>query len=384
MTKRVNVNPAMLRWAAERAGLGDGQLATWPKWRAWFDGAAQPTVQQARAFAKRTHIPFGVLLLDEPPEVDLPVADFRAGRGLSCRVSPQLLDTVYACQRGQDWYVDYARDEGAEPLGFPGSAGKGIGETAAAIATTLQFTVSARRRGKLRDATTALCYVADRFEKLGGLAMFNSVVGNNTHRTLSLEEVRGLSLNSDIAPLIFVNSADTKAGQLFSFFHECAHIWRGDSGVSVDISPDSRAGGGVEAWCNKVAAEVLVPADDLRAEGVRASALAEDAECLARERYLCSTLVVILAAKSAGLVDAERADRVFSSESARLAALASQAGKDGGDFYRLLPTRIGRTAYEAILRQVRGRATSYTEAMSLLDVRLGTLDRLLGRNESAA
>lgn len=152
----------------------------------------------------------------------------------------------------------------------------------------------------------------------------------------------------------------------------------------MDISPDSRAGGGVEAWCNKVAAEVLVPADDLRAEGVRASALAEDAECLARERYLCSTLVVILAVKSAGLVDAERADRVFSSESARLAALASQAGKDCGDFYRLLPTRIGRTAYEAILRQVRGRATSYTEAMSLLDVRLGTLDRLLGRNESAA
>ncbi len=105
---------------------------------------------------------------------------------------------------------------------------------------------------------------------------------------------------------------------------------------------------------------------------------------MARERYLCSPLVVILAAKAAGLVDAERADRVFSRESARLAALAAKTGKGGGDFYRTLPARIGRTAYEAILRQVRGGVTSYTEAMSLLDVRLGTLDRLLDRNENAA
>lgn len=59
VSDRVDVNPYVLEWAAERAGL-DAETAerVWVKWRAWLEGDVKPTVRQAREFARRTHVPF--------------------------------------------------------------------------------------------------------------------------------------------------------------------------------------------------------------------------------------------------------------------------------------------------------------------------------------
>lgn len=94
----------------------------------------------------------------------------------------------------------------------------------------------------------------------------------------------GWACFSRIVPLIFVNTADTKTGQVFSFLHECAHIWRGESGVSPDSVPGARAGVARERWCNQVAARVLVPPEDLAEQEVGAESLLDDAQRLA-ERY---------------------------------------------------------------------------------------------------
>lgn len=386
---RADVNPQVLRWAAERAGL-DSETAerTWPKWRAWLEGEAKPTVKQARDLAKRTHVPFGFLLLDEPPVLELPVTDFRAGHGAPEHVRPELLDTVYHCQRVQDWYIDYAEREGAEPLDFPGSARDwGVEETAATIRHALDFTVERRAGfGGGSGTARALTHLVDRFEGLGGLVMRNSVVGNDTHRKLSVDEFRGLSLFDETAPLIFVNTADTKAGQVFSFLHECAHIWRGESGVSADSVPGARAGTGPERWCNSVAAQVLVPPEDLHRQPVRVESLVEDAQRLAG-RYCCSELLVLLAVKDAGMVDADLVEDVFRRESRRLAALAAQAAQaktqGGENFHLTVPVRVGKTALAAILSDVLTGGTSYTETMSLTNLKIGSLDAQLARRGAA-
>ena len=65
---RVEVNPVLLRWARDRAGLEADEVARrFPRFAAWERQTARPTLKQLEQFAKATHTPIGFLFLPEPP-----------------------------------------------------------------------------------------------------------------------------------------------------------------------------------------------------------------------------------------------------------------------------------------------------------------------------
>ena len=254
----------MLRWACERAGYDVADLAErMPKLRAWVRRERQPTLKQLEKLAKVTHTPLGYLLLPEPPEERLPVPDYRTVTGVRRdRPSPDLLDTLYTMIRWQDWLRESLVENDAEPLAFVGSARladdpDAVGqEMRRALGLDLGWAAGVRT---WQDAVTELRRT---IEQLGVMAVINGVVGNNTHRQLSVQEIRGFELTDPYAPLIFVNGADAKSAQMSTLAHELAHIWLGTEGLSgfESLLP---GGTDVEDWCN-AAAELLVPVGELR------------------------------------------------------------------------------------------------------------------------
>lgn len=266
----MNTVPAsipVLRWAADRACLSDAILEKrFRKWPLWLTGEAQPTLKQLENFARLTHTPIGYFFLPEPPELELPVPvpDFRTLRDEAMlEPSSALLDTLYLCQQRQEWFRDYARMHGLPRLTFVGSVT--LADQAEDVAEAMRQSLSlsiAERKG-LPTWMDALRQLIAKAEEAGVLVMASSIVGSNSHRKLNVDEFRGFALADDLAPLVFLNGADSKAAQMFTLAHELAHIWQGESGVS-----DPEAGNipeqGIEKWCNQVAAELLMPLDELR------------------------------------------------------------------------------------------------------------------------
>ena len=376
---RVPVSPKLLRWARERSGLAQDDLTTrFRKLPEWENGETRPTLKQVEALARAVHVPVGYLFLAEPPEELVPIPDFRTFGGQPVtRPSPNLLDTIYICQERQSWYREFARVTHQPGLGFVGSATVEMPpETVASrMREMLDFDLTARR--DCSTWTEALRQFIRQADDAGVLVMVNGVVMSNTHRRLDPAEFRGFALSDPLAPLIFVNGADTKAAQMFTLAHELAHLWLGDSALS-NIGAAPRPGfRREEVWCNAVAAELLVPLAVLQAELRRDEALPDAVARLARE-FKVSSLVILRRLLDAGWLDRARFDVAWAEEIGRLRTL-TQGGSGGGDFYRATLSRVSRRFARALVVSTLEGQTLYRDAFRMLGVSRTETFNKLGR-----
>jgi Zn-dependent peptidase ImmA (M78 family)/transcriptional regulator with XRE-family HTH domain len=362
----------MLQWARERAHLAQADLTQrFGKLPAWEAGEVQPTFKQLESFAKATEVPFGYLFLPEPPEEPLPVPDFRtlANREPGT-ISPDLRDTLYIMQRRQAWLHDERREQGFEPLPFVGTAR--LADNPAATGREMRRMVGLND-GWAADVHTwqdAVGRLRQSIEDFGVMAVINGVVGNNTHRKLDVEEFRGFALSDDLAPLIFVNGADAKSAQMFTLAHELAHIWLGEMGEGLSgfdqLFPD---GGEVETFCDRAAAEFLVPAREMQAAWPDVKREGSPFELLAR-RFKVSPIVIGRRAMDLRFVDRETFFEFYRDYIQREHKARQQTG--GGDFFRNQNSRVGRLFTTEVVRAAREGRIGYKQAYELTGLRGST------------
>lgn len=362
---RVDVIPERLRWARDRAGLDAERLTQrFPKYPEWESGATKPTLKQLEAVAKATHAPIGMFFVSAPWDEPIPIPDFRVmGNRPISRPSVDLLDTVYLCQQRQEWYRDFARLERIDPPALVriATTGSDVETIARTMREALGFDVG--QRSRLSTWEEALRIFVAQVDACGILVMVNGVVGNNTGRRLDPTEFRGFALADDVAPLVFVNGADTKAAQMFTLAHELAHICLGETALS-DIEAAIRPSHSIERWCDRVAAELLVPhamlADQFRA-GVD---LSTEVNRLARH-FKVSTLVVLRRIFDLGALDREAFETAYRDELGHLATVSSS----GGNFHPTLKLRVGRRFGKALVDSTLAGRTSFTESFRLLGIK---------------
>jgi Zn-dependent peptidase ImmA (M78 family) len=345
-----------------------------PKLELWERQQAAPTLKQLEGFAKAACVPIGYLFLPKPPVEQIPIPDLRTvGSRKLDQPSPDLLDTIYICQRRQAWYREFARSAGEEPYGFVGSVvlDSPIDRTADEMRRALGFDLEARRR--CPTWTDALRHFIEQADAMGVLVMCSGVVLNNNRRKLDPDEFRGFAIADDLAPLVFVNGADTKAAQMFTLAHELAHLWLGESALS-DVSPASSPPPGVERWCNQVAAEFLVPLRMLQNDLAGSNPL-QEVNLLAK-RFKVSTLVILRRIFDAGRISQVSFQRAYDDELARLRA---RPAAGGGDFYLSQTARLSKRFARAIVGSTLEGQTLFRDAFGLLGISKETTFREFGR-----
>ncbi len=375
---RVDVSPEMLRWACERAGCDVRDLAArFPQLPAWERREKQPTFRQLEAFAKATRTPFGFLFLPVPPEERLPIPDLRTVKHGPLLPSPDLLDTIYAMQRRQDWLREERLECDAGPLEFVGSAR--LSDDPSAVGQEMRRIVGLDEGWASAVSTweDAVSELRRRIEQLGVMAVINGVVGNNTHRKLDVEEFRGFALTDPYAPLIFVNGADAKSAQMFTLAHELAHVWLGPEGEGISgfegIFPGNDR---IEKFCDQAAAEFLVPARELKERWREVKGTPDPFERVARY-FKVSPIVAGRRAMDLRLVNRETFFDFYDAYTKRERQRAKAA--DGGDFYNNQNTRVGAAFATSVIRAAMGGRLSFKEAYDLTGLRGGAFQEYAKR-----
>lgn len=252
------INGETLKAARERSGLEASTVAqkvgvAIDKIVAWEESHRKPTFLQAQKLANLMHIPFGFLFLPELPEIEIPIPDLRTvGNSGTQAPSAEMLEVIQDAIDKQDWLKEYFIQNEFDPLKYVGSFSveSKIDDVVSAIRDEIQVGVPIR--GSWEDYFRDLIRGAE----LARIVVLRSgIVGGNTHRKLEVNEFRGFAICDDMAPLIFINSADAPSARLFTFIHELAHIWINNSGVSDSFNSDRKE----ERFCNQVAGEFLVP-----------------------------------------------------------------------------------------------------------------------------
>ena len=367
----------MLTWARQRSRLEVADLSRrFPRLAQWEQGEAKPTLKQLEGFAQATHTPVGFLFLEAPPEEPLPLTDYRTmGDAGVRRPSPDLLDTIYDCQQRQDWYRQHAILNREEPVGAVGSASVSVPAVEAASLMREALRFSPAERGS--SWSEALRLLRDRSEELGILVMISGVVGSNTHRKLDPHEFRGFALVDPLAPLVFVNGADTKAAQLFTLVHELAHLWLGEAGLD-DVDPAGASDLAIERWCNEVAAELLVPADAVMRDKRQDEPLEQWVDRLARQ-FKVSTLVALRRLYELNVVDRSAYWSAYQAEVERLVGILEERG-GGGNFFNTQPARVSPRFARAVVASTLEGQTLYRDAFSLLGFKkVSTFEQLATR-----
>ncbi len=382
MTTKAIVTPSLLTWARRRRGLGIPEIASKLNVKpeavlAWEAGKKLPTFRQAQRFAQALYVPFGYLYLSKPPIEKLPLPDFRVIPGQPpMDPSPDLLDLLNSVLGKQQWFREYRESEGVEQLPFVGRFR--MSDSEEDVAADIREVVDVEgARARVTNWDAFIRELSRNAESVGIMVMRSGVVGNNNHRPLNFKEFRGFSISDNIAPLIFLNGRDFRGAQIFTLAHEMAHIWSGQGGLSnPDYSLSSEwTDIPVERFCNRVAAETLVPRGDFQARWENGQASLESNLTNLSSHYKVSNMVVLRQAYDNDLLPISDYRKAYR-ELARQASEVPSTLTPGGNFHYTLTARNGTSFTEAVVSSAAGGALLSSEAADMLGVKVKTLPGL--------
>lgn len=386
MPMKAHIQPALIRWARERAQLSSQQLAQKisvqsNKVTQWESGNSLPSLEQAHKISSKLHIPFGYLFLETPPKTTLPIPDLRTIQDAAhAELSADFFDLLNDTLLKQDWYREYAQYEGYAALPFIASFAKSDSHEIVAHSIANELGINLQLRSTAKSWNNFFDLIIQNAEQKRILVMRNSVVGNNAHRPLSVEEFRGFALCDKLAPVVFINSRDAKSAQIFTLIHEIAHLWIGESGIS---NPDLRQGSGaerlaIERFCNLVAAEVLTPKEEFLGRWEAEESQSHNLENLARY-FRVSSVVILRRALDAKLIGKDIFFQLWEQEIKKQKLPAPE--RSGGDPYATNWTRNSKSFTRAVVAAAFEERLAYREAAQLLGIKVRTLHGLADRLE---
>ncbi len=252
------INPEILKWARERSGYSlDAAAKTLSKDISFINecesGNLALTYAQLETLADKYKRPVAIFFFPEPPEEDN-IAENLALRSSDVdQLEPRihiLLRQAYARQLSL-MELSMGKNPSENQIFRDFHAQLNDSPLELAKQTRVYLNISVDQQTNWKNSTIALETWRECIQEKG-IFIFKEAFKNNS--------VDGFCLVHDVFPVIYLNNSRPVVRQIFTLFHELAHLLLGKNGITRDINP---TGEKIETFCNQFAAEFLVPSDDL-------------------------------------------------------------------------------------------------------------------------
>lgn len=368
----VGVQPSVIRWARESMGMSVEDVAhklkrSSEEVMAWeSEGGASPTYSQLENLAYKVFKrPLAVFFLPAPPDEVPPVREFRTLPDTDLQTLHA--DTYLQVRKAHAYQLTLKEIfEGGNPSGRQiwKEAPLDMQRSVEAQALTVRKALGISLEDQLAWKSDELALKRWREAvEAQGIFVFKA--------PFKQKDISGFCLLDADSPLIYLNNSTTKTRQIFSLLHELAHLLLNVSGISkFEASYVSRlpmVERKIEQFCNKVAAEILIPFADFIQQ---IAGFPGNAEAVQDHLYanLASRYGVSREAVLRRLLDMERVSQAFYEQKAKFWASQKKAGA-GGDWYASQNTYLSeRFAREVIGRHYRNQI-SVEQASEFLGIK---------------
>ena len=368
MAEAMPITPEVVTWARERAGFSvDAALADFRKIDEWEAGRAFPSYPQLEKMAEKFKVPVAVFFFPAPSDLPPIEETFRTlGPDQIAHIPPRvrlLLRKARTFQMGLEELHGNRNPAGrliTRDLAFRPS--DRIEQIAAEVRDYLDVTME--QQFAWGNADTAL----EEWRKV----LLN--VGIHVFKDSFREpDYSGFCLYDDEFPIIYVNNTTAKTRQIFTLFHELAHLLFHTSGVDTqgdrfvdELDGDDRR---IEVICNQMAACLLVPEETFDA-AFAGQAPTEAAAAELAQLFSVSREFIFRKFLNRDLISPAEYDRA-----ARRWAGQGQRGS-GGDHYNTKIACLGTEYINLAFQRFYQNRIDYNQLADILDTKPRNLTRL--------
>ena len=376
-SEQIPVTPSVISWARERAGFSVEEAAEkFARIAAWEAGEAFPTYPQLEQLADTFKLPIAVFFFPEPPVLP-PISE--SFRTLSAAEFAQIPRQVkFLLRKASALQINLS-----ELCHEQNPADRLITRDLEFRANVSLKVMGRRVREYIGISLEEQCSWGTDDDALKNWRQALSDIGVFVFKdSFRVAEYSGFCLYDEVFPIIYVNNSVAKTRQIFTLFHELAHLLFHTSGIDTfedEYIPALPAPARrIEVLCNRFAAQFLVPEATFRAAFAGLDPSENTAELLAARFHV-----------SRELIYRKFLDRGLIEEAAYTEATARWAGQRrpgvGGNPYWTKIAYLGREYIELALRQYHQNRIDQNQLAEYLDSKpryVGTLEEYFSRGDT--
>ena len=356
-TKIAGVQPSVLRWARESQGYSLEDVAIHLKRdvvevASWEAGTETPTYPQLEALAYNLYKrPLAVFFLPAPPAELKVKQEFRSLPDVE--LDQLAADTRYQLRLAHAYQISLRElNDGVNPApqkifkDVQLSETRGVKEAAAKVRENLGISVVTQSTWNSSDE--ALKNWRNAVE-VAGIFVFK--------HAFKQKSISGFCLVDEEFPVIYLNNSTAKTRQIFSLFHELAHLLLKVNAISkFDLSyvlrlPQKERR--IEQFCNEFSAEFLIPSDDFSLQLQSFGQVNDQAIQDMARRYHVSREAILRRFLDKGLVDKQYYDT-----KTKQWAEEHDKHSSGGDYYATQSAYLGQHYLQLVFsKHYQGRLT---------------------------